>query len=87
MLPRLRAWLADRIDALAVVLWSGAHRLRPVYAGPLCPDCELEPDHGPDVECPGCVMRAEQREDDERAYASGFEDGRRDAYRALEGYE
>jgi len=76
MLPRLRAWLADRIDALAVVLWTVAHKLRPPYTGSLCPDCEL----GPDVEpCPIC----DERRLDQQIQNDIFEQGRVSALEAL----
>ena len=80
MLPRLREWLADRIDGLAVVLWNVAHRLRPAYRGPLCPDCEL----GPDVEpCPIC----EERRLDQQIQNDIFEQGRASAFESLREYE
>lgn len=58
-LTQVREGIADALDWVALQFWRAAHRLRPVYQGPLCPDCEMAPDLGPDVECPMCVEKHE----------------------------
>lgn len=73
-LVQVRAWIADDLDRLAVLLWQVAHRLRPVDNGPRCPDCQIGPDVGDN--CPVCEERAETQriynDIDRAAYAEGY---------------
>ncbi len=81
--PTLRNLIADDLDRLAVALWSLAHRIRPVYAGPLCPDCEIAPDPGPEGGCEVCAAKWAQQQlanaMAEPAWDQGYEAGFRDA--------
>jgi len=78
---RFVCWLADRLDGFAVVIWRVAHRLRPVYDGPLCPDCRIAPDPGEGNECDVCREAAERDIRERAVELGGYEDGWRDAQR------
>lgn len=69
---------ADVLDRCAVALLSAANRLRPVDDRPRCPDCQIGPDLGPDVECPVCRERWEQQNYESAIYDAGRQDGYRD---------
>lgn len=72
----MRDRVADLLDWVAVRIWSVAHHVRPVTPpGALCPDCEIAPDRGPDVECEVCAERAEINQRIRDAYDTGLEDG------------
>lgn len=68
---------ADALDWIAVKLWSLADRLRPVYDGPLCPDCRRGPLLPEDEECPTCREDWEHQqtlnEIDRAAYTAGYQ--------------
>lgn len=74
----IREWGADRLDVLAVRLWDAAHRLRPLYDGPLCHDCRIAPDPGPEAECPTCRDHWEAQKRDEEIYADAYSQGMND---------
>lgn len=69
----LRTWLADRLAHAAWRLYALAEHVRPAYIGPLCPDCQIAPDLGPDGECPECLDRYRQQKADEAIYGAGYE--------------
>lgn len=78
----LRHRLADALDRVASGLWTLAHRLRPVYSGPLCPDCRLGPELPEDEECPICREQYAQQERDKELEHGGFERGFDQGYEA-----
>jgi len=43
--------------------------------GPRCPDCQIAPDLGPDVECEYCREVADAREYEDAIYADAFQRG------------
>jgi hypothetical protein len=73
---RLREWIADDVDRLALKLWRISNVLRPPLDGPLCPDCRLAPDPGEDGYCETCEAAREQRAIEasiaDGAYRDGF---------------
>lgn len=77
----VRNALADALDWIAVKVWALAHWLRPVYNGPLCPDCQLGPELPKDEECPICREQAEHQRElneiDRAAYSTGYQDAMR----------
>lgn len=74
-LRRLRTWIGNDLDRLAVAIADLAHWVHPVTSGSLCPDCQIGPDLGPDVECPFCRERFEQKRRDESLMAGAYDDG------------
>jgi hypothetical protein len=84
MLRRLRDWIADDLDRLAVVLWGVAHGLRPVDERPRCPDCQIGPDVSPE-DCTTCRDIIETKRRDEAIMASAYDQGYEAAGRSREG--
>ena len=83
----VRERIADVLEHIASGMWQTAHRLRPAYTSPLCPDCNYAPDPGPDGDCPECLDRWRQQKADEAMHSTiaGLSNGELDAFLEWDG--